>query len=331
MNRRRLRVACLAVMTGLLGAAPQSPAAELVEHDGAQGVWLRSPAIEVFVATQPKFRLLSIRRPGQESIIAGTKEAESGVRLGYMRSQQVATSFDVGNQPADVLEQTATAIKVRLAPAAGLQYTASLRLDEHEPVIELETALGNVSDKPDTVGCWSIVAFARGEGTMLVPFAAERRARRRLVIPWWTPWPQPTIRFGRDALAIDTAGALEGAFKLGVITNAGWVSMRRGNEVIFFHAPFDPAANYPEDGANITVFHHQRSDNPRVWCEIEQVAPQYTLESQQSTPPFKQTIRLIPLDPNTPMPTTQPGQNDVDTLRLALEDAVPAAATQPSR
>lgn len=322
-----------AVALAALLAGPDFVRADepLMEHDGARGVWLRSETIECFVALQPRFRILSIRKAGGESILATQRDAEAGVRLAYMTDQQVPTSFDVGNQPAEIVERDARAVRLRLAPAAGLQYAVHLSADPREPVIHLDTQLANVSEEPKAVACWTVIAFARGEGMILVPFGAEPRSRRRLVISWYSPWPQSTVHFGRDVMVADTGAPIDGLYKLGVITSAGWIAMTRGRQSIMLYAPYDPAATYPEDGANVTLYQQDIRTSDRIWCEIEQVGPQHRIAPGQSTPPFRQRIHLVHHSANAPEPTTQPGQNDLDKLRLAFEASIPASATQPSR
>src|SRR5690606_3482109 len=122
-------------------------------------------------------------------------------------------SFDVGNQPAEMLERTPTTARVRLAPAAGLQYTVELTLEQDQPRLRLKYALQNVGVAERQIACWSLVSFAR-DGRIVVPFGKAPRDRRRLVLPWWTKWPQPSAEFGRDTLVSDANQPAEGAYKI---------------------------------------------------------------------------------------------------------------------
>jgi hypothetical protein len=254
-------------------ARARLPRAPLDEHDGFRGAWLRTPSAEVFVAVEPRFRVLAFARPGRPSLMADVRVAEQGTRLAFMGPDQVKGSFDVGNVPADFVDRTASTARVRLAPAAGLRYDVTLALDADRPRLRLDYALENVAAERRTVACWSVTSFARGDGgAVVVPFGAEPRARRRLVLPWWTRWPQPNVRVGRDAIRADVTGPVAGgAYKDGLITDAGWIAFARGGEALVSSAPFDASADYAEDGANVTFF---ESDDPkRTWCEIEQVGP----------------------------------------------------------
>ncbi len=127
-------LAALAVWVALI-AAPAATAApaELTEHDGSRGVWLRTPAAEAFVAAEPRFRVLAFARAGQPSLMADANVAEQGVRLAFMGPDQVPPSFDVGNVPAEIVERTPSSVRVRLAPAAGLRYEVTLTLETERP------------------------------------------------------------------------------------------------------------------------------------------------------------------------------------------------------
>lgn len=278
----------------------------------AGGFWLRTPAIEAYVETRPVFRLLSVRAPGGESLMADKTVSEKGLRLAVMEQEQTPRSFDVGNQPAVVVDRTTSSVRARLSAVNGLRYTVELSLEQAAPRLRLTSTLENVGVEPRTVACWSVISFARGNGRIVVPFGRAERDRRRLVLPSWTPWPQPGVAFGRDALAADTAALVEGeAYKVGVITDAGWVAFVRGGDALVDSAPFDAGASYPEDGANVTFFEY--SDARRSWCEIERVGPLKTLARGEATQ-LSQTIMLIKF------PSSQSAKPDL--LRRAIEVCV---------
>lgn len=313
---RRLTIAAIAptmaaVIVLLMGGQPAAAQeAAMQEQDVSRGIWLRTEAVEAFVALAPRFRVLSIRRPGEVSLSAGVGVAEQGLRLAFMEPDQVPGSFDVGNVPAEVLEQSDTSLRVRLQPAAGLQYTVTLTLDPAIARIKLQYTLTNVGEAERRVAPWSVIAFAR-DGTIIVPFDDQPRKRRRIVLPWWGDWPQPGVRIGRDALLSDASVPLAGtAYKIGVITNAAWVAFVRGGQVLVSRVRFDAEAQYPEDGANITVFH--AAGEQRIWCETEQMGPLRTLPPGESTT-MVETIELGNV--------TAPANPTPDTWRAAIEAA----------
>src|SRR5690606_12302181 len=121
----------------------------------------RTEAAEVFVGIEPQFRVLAFGRIGERSLMADSKVAEQGMRLAFMEPEQVPPSFDVGNQPAELIERTERSATVRLAPAAGLRYTVELGLAKREPVLTLLYELENVGQVERRVACWSVTAFAR--------------------------------------------------------------------------------------------------------------------------------------------------------------------------
>lgn len=283
---------------------------ETVEtYDGYQGAWLRTDAAEVFVATEPHFRVLAFRRIGRPSLMADANVAEQGIRLAFMEPEQVPPSFDVGNQPAAFLDRTQRTARVQLSPAAGLRYTVELELADDSPLLRLGYVLENVGDAERRIACWSVISFAR-DGTMIAPFGTRPRSRRQIVLPWWTRWPQPGVTFGRDALAIDCSAELDGnAYKVGLRTDCGWAAFVRGDQALISTTPFDPAGEYPEGGANITLFH---STGQRIWCETEQVGTLQTIRPGEAAR-LSETLRLVDLP--------QPVAAEPDALRAQIEAA----------
>ncbi len=273
MRRRGFKQILLAA--ALLGGGVAS-GNELVKHDGSSGVWVRGNAIEAFVATEPRFRVLSIRQVGEESIIAGSQVSDQGLRVGFMEANQPKEAFAVGDQPADVVEQSETRVKVRLRPAGGLQYTVAIDADPSAPRLRLTYELANIGDAARPLACWSVISYTR-EGSMIVPLGDKPRPRKRLLIPWWTSLPQPSIHAGREALRVDAGGELDGPVKIGVVTECGWVAFVRNQTALVSRAPFDPGATYPEDGASITLFQMGPTDTGRSETEqvgvLQQIAP----------------------------------------------------------
>ncbi len=306
------------VLAAVAQAASRPTENDVHSHQGYRGAWLKNEHIEAFVALQPSFRVLDVRRPGEKSLLADEHVSEQGIRLAFAEPDQVPTSFSVGNQPAKILDQTATSIRVQLEPASGLRYTVSVTLDARRPSLLMDCALENVGEKLRRVAPWVVAAFER-KGQMLVPFGIQTHSRRRLVLSFWTAWPQPGVRFGLDTLLVDTAAAGIGdAWKIGIITNTGWGAFIRDGEALLSHVPFDPTAIYPEDGANITLF---ESMMPPLWCELEQLGPLRDLKPGQSAHILQQ-FSLFKV--------VTPGKDEPDAWRAALEKATPPAATQPS-
>lgn len=296
-------------------------AQDFVEHDGFRGMWVRSDAIEAFVAVEPKFRILAIRKPGTESLLADAKIDEPGIRLAFMGPDQVKTSFDVGRTAAEPVGPG----RFRLKPADGLQYTVTLNPDADQPKLAIVYELKNVGDQPRTIGVWSVTSFPC-DGVVSIPTAQQRRARRRVVMSWWSRYPIPGLVFGRDAMRFDTAGTREpGVMKIGLITDAGWAAFVRGRQAILTRVPFDPAGQYPEDGPNITVFQGINPEGSRA--EIEQMSPLKRLLPAE-TVSMTETFELLDLPEKIDLPkewATGPA-GEADTLRAKIE-----AATRPSR
>lgn len=292
---------------------PPVPAGEtaLAAHEGYRGLWLRSQAVEAFVALEPQFRVLSIRPPGDASLMAAQGSPHQGLRLAFMEPEQVPASFDVSNVPGKLIESSDTAARVQLQPAAGLRYAVSLSLHESLPQIQLTYELTNVSEIPRRVAPWSVIAYAR-DGRIVIPFGDQPRARRRIVLPWWGEWPQPGVHIGRNALLSDASALMAGqAYKIGVITDAGWVAFVRGERCLLSHVAFQADQAYPEDGANITTFH--LDDGEKSWCETEQVGPLQLLQPGESAV-MTETIRCLTI--------ALPDDLSPDSLRASIDAAL---------
>jgi hypothetical protein len=300
-------------------------AQELADHDGYRGVWVKSETLEAFVATQPKFRILSIRKPGQPSLVADGRIDEPGLRLAFMATQQVKTSFDPGLTPAEQVEPGT----FRLKPADGLQYTVTVKPDRDKPRLTLTYELQNVGQVERPLACWSVLSYPC-DGTIVLATGQQRRARRRVVMSWWTRWPIPGLQFGRDAMSLDTAAAKEpGVAKIGVITDTGWVAFVRGGDALVSTVAFDATATYPEDGPNITVF--QTVGEKMSRAETEQVGP------LKAVPPggtirMSETLDLLSVPATVPLPKewAAGAAGETDALRKRVE-AVLLPSTRPAR
>jgi hypothetical protein len=279
----------------LLTMIPATLAADVESHDGHGGVWLRGSAAEVFVATEPRFRVLSFRARGQSSLLADSKTNEQGLRLAFMEPEQIPASFDVGNQRARVVHQEARRVSAELEPAAGLRYDVAVELADDEPRLELSYTLTNVGHADRQVACWSLISFAL-DGTIVVPFGENDRALRRLVLPWWTKWPQPNVAVARAAMTVDASRPIEGnACKIGLVTEPGWIGFARAGSAIISTVVHAPGKTYPEGGANITLY----LDKNR--CETEQVGP-LTLIGPGESVTMRESLRLVPFTPAAPDP-----------------------------
>lgn len=309
----RFLFAVLVSLFGALACAHVAPGDELTIHQDYQGFWIRSSSAEAFVAIKPVFRILSLRTAGGVSLLADSTTAQQGVRLAFMEGEQVPKSFDVGNVPAEVVARSSDSASLHLASTGGLEYRVKLQLQPNRPVLEMQTVLQNVGDTDRRVGCWTVLAFAR-DGTIVAPFRDKPRLRRRLVLSWWSAWPQPAVAFGRDALVVDADGRVEGdAFKIGLITEAGWAGFVRGSQALLAHASFDAQGIYPEDGANVVVFMGGAGvDGGDGWCETELVGPMVMLKQGDSVV-MNQTLELLSLPAGD--------RSSPDAWRIAVEQA----------
>jgi len=286
-----------------------TPVLELAEHDGYRGVWLSSDAIECFVAVEPTFRVLAIRRPGEPSMLASPGSPQRGVRLNVMNPGESSTSGKTAEVPGTIMRRTDHSASVQLT-AEEVRYNVDIHADVEKPTITLRYRLTNLADEPRDLAVWSLTSFDKA-GRIVVPLDEGGKALRRFTVPRWSPVAQPAMRPGRTALMFDMAhDSPEAPYKFGLATDAGWLAMVRGREALLSFAARQPNAAYPEGDANVTVFYFDRP--AETWCEIEQVGPRVRLDAQQATS-LTETIRLIAL----PEPSADP-----DAARRAIEAAV---------
>ncbi len=308
-----------------------SSVAVMEVHDGYKGRWLRSDRVEVFVAVEPMFRLLSFRTIGHMSLMATSDNPPAGLRLALMEPQQIPDSFDPGNQPGRLVsfDTRSANIALQASSKTDTRYTIDVALDDDKPRLAITCRLHNDASMTRTMAVWSLVSFPR-RGQLVAPFGNEPRARRQLVYPFWSRLPQPGVRYGFDALTIDLDIPLQGrAFKVGLTTDAGWAAYVGGasgdTSTLLMHAPRMEQAIYPEGNANVTLFEQDTAEEssaqtqssgamtskPKTWAEIEMVGPLMRVEPGQSIQ-HHQSLWLLPAITVAP---------DPDSMRRQIQDA----------
>ena len=291
-------MASLLLIAGCAGphdAPGHANVAALVEHDGYTGRWLRNERSEVFVAVKPEFRLLSFGFIGERSPMAGAGDARQGWRLACMQPGQTPTSFAPGNQPArfTALASRQATVRLKASEQTHTRYTVQLTLDAREPRLRVIAMLQNTGERARRFAAWSLTSFPR-RGRLIAPFGRAPRSRRRLVYPFWTQLPQPGVTFGLNAMTVNLDALLRGrAFKVGLISDAGWIAHQRGDTVLLSHAPRHDRADYPEGNANATLFQQHTQDD--AWAELEQVGPLRRIAPGRSAV-LTETLHLLRLE-----------------------------------
>ena len=243
----------------------------LQNHDGYKGRWLTNEHAEVFVAIEPKFRLLGFCKRDRASLMAGSSEPHAGVRLAYMEPRQSEDSFDPGEQPGRLIACETSHAIVELQPSDPTQtrYRVEVSLADDAPRLSIALRLENLSDVTRAYAPWLLTSFPR-TGRIIVSYGKEPRAFRRLALPFWSRLPQPGLRWGFDALMMDLDDPLIGrAFKMGLVTDPGWAAYQNGSGVLLSESPRVDHAQYPEGNANLTLF--QMDADGDAWAEIEHV------------------------------------------------------------
>ncbi len=300
----------LLVMLAGLGQMPvptaltaANTAPDLPPPAGWQGVWLVTPALEVFVATAPLVRVLVIRRPGGAALLRGGDEPAGqdpyvGLRTYCIEPNRPDDAPMPADRPGRVVKQSALYVWVESAAPSDDDLQLQLRIELHpdQPRLRVEHALLHPTARPRNprqLALWSLAAFPR-QGMGLVSFGQGPRLRRTVSYFHWTRLPQPSIELGLRAAKVDFAAPIHaGSMKLGVVSNTGWWAYQHGRDVLASQVAFVPEATYPEGGSNITIF--QAAGPPRAWAELEQVGPLQTLPAHGSLR-LVETLVLLQLD-----------------------------------
>jgi hypothetical protein len=167
----------------------------------------------------------------------------------------------------------------------GLVLEWVARLEDTVPGIRLIQRIHNRGRETHTLGIWSIAAFSQ-DTRLRIPF--RRSASLSLdhpnevsVFPY-TNLGDGRIRSTREFLEVRLlSGSQPQSIKLGMVQPDGRVQALRQNQVLEMSAPYEVGAQYPEGGANVTVYACP-ADQPEIFGEAEVVGPLQLLAPGES-------------------------------------------------
>jgi hypothetical protein len=249
------------------------------QYEGWKGVWLKSAAAEVFVIAKPYPRVLVFRKIGEPSHLFTGPNEYIGVRTWFMESQQNDDSPLPARQPGEF--KTVTPLKVVVEgatdPATRLRVGLEVSLDPEKPVMRVRHLLTNAGEKDRKVAVWSINALKR-DGKIIVPWGEGEKPFRTVVYYPITSAKEPGLQLGLKALGLDLSlPVTTGQMKVGIRTESGWAAHVMGDSVLKVSAPFAVGGDYPEGGANLTVYQTGAAKN-EGWSEIEHISQSETLK-----------------------------------------------------
>jgi len=136
-----------------------------------RGVWIRSDKAEVFVATQPRIRVLHIARPVNDTLLRTIDDDISGVKTAFREPGHTPLSFAVCDQPGEIMEHTDTSVVVEspVHPEARLAIRLRMEMLKDGESFLLTHALINHADMERRLAVWSLAAVPR-KGILRIPF-----------------------------------------------------------------------------------------------------------------------------------------------------------------
>ena len=135
--------------------------AELQNHNGGwRGIWLENDQARIFVATEPRLRILHFSLQGEPNFLRDVDDDVSGIKTGFLAPGHTPYSFAISEIPANILNLTDYSIDLQTAvePSSGLQVTWEIKLSPTEAEIFLTHSITNHNRDPQTLAVWSLIA-----------------------------------------------------------------------------------------------------------------------------------------------------------------------------
>jgi hypothetical protein len=263
------------------------------------GHWLRQGNASVFVALHPRPRVLRYLPDGTHSplLLLGEQGHTTGIRTWFFEDgAQTPDSPRPSNQPAVLIEQTATSLLLRSIwdQIPGKETAIWMRVELlPDDSLRIHHGVENLAEQQRRLAAWSISAFPPN-GCITIPFDNANHRPITLFKETGVSALEKTLR--PECLHINVAEIMTGhPLKFGVRASAGTISYETSTSRWFSTVPFIQGGDYPEGGANLTAF--ISSNRPPAWCEIEQVGPTKTLSSGQTTWLIETIVRITPDKP----------------------------------
>ena len=240
--------------------------------EGFEGVWLRSPEAEAFVAIRPFVRLFAFSRLGASSPLKAPWGHEyCGLRTWVMEPEQTEMSGLPALEPGTITARDRGHLTVEAAANSDVRLQISTSYVLKEASITIHHELRNLTDAPRDLGLWAITAVDPAFGTGVLPLPPDRR-NKITFFPGTCP-DDTAISLGRSSVAVDFGQVPTGPFiKIGADSPRDWCAAIGERSVLNSRVTVAPQARYPEGGSTVTLFSSGQMDRGR-FAEIENVGP----------------------------------------------------------
>jgi hypothetical protein len=266
---------------------------------GESGYWLRNGQLEAFVTAESRLRLLCLRRPGGDNLLARQGETIDGLRPWLMapvdqapgRDDIAATSGEIA-----VLDEHTIQLTSAISPIFSLQLEWVIRMDPQQPRLALEYRLANRGEATRSIGIWPLFGLGTGARILLPLQAAGDRPEnpRPLFHYAFSKTIDPRFDLTADYLQLHVRrGGEDASIKLGVIHDAGIGGAIVGDTVLVSQVPYESDLPHPEGGPNLSVYASPASGR-QPFGELEHMGPLHQLDPGEVVL-LRQSVHLEPL------------------------------------
>jgi len=223
--------------------------------------WLKTAHLEAGFSTTDGLRLSVLRLPGEANILREHPSPYSGLKTWLMSPHDLPGKRDVLSElPAngEQLDPHTLHFTTGTEESAGLRLEWVAVIDPDEAELTLTQRVHNEGTEAVYAGLWTLLAFDTGI-TIEIPFD------ERPYTPGGFPRPVhifPWSNIGDDRISSDTEafflriekGDHPQSFKAGMVSHSGKFKVHGFGQVLESTVPYEPTAQYPEGGSNITVY-----------------------------------------------------------------------------
>jgi len=267
----------------------------LAQFKGFDGYWLKTATCEAFVSIHPYPRVVAFREKGGKSILRPPhKNGFFGIRSWFLEPIQTDDSPLPALQAAKANKVTENhlVLTAKAEKKTGLQLSMEISLDDKRPVMQIRHGFKNLKKKTRKLAAWGLTVLPHG-GVGVIPWRSQERDVRQLLMWHYTDGADPAIIVGQNALGVDCRiKPHTSPLKVGTHTNEGWVAALFDHMAIKCSSPYEPGAEYPESGANITAY-RTPAQMRYAFFEIEVVGPLCDVAPGQ-TLYLDHTVELMP-------------------------------------
>jgi len=220
--------------------------------------------------------------------LGGSGEKEWMIRGGhrFWTAPEAGHSYELDNSPVEWKKAGDSTVEIT-QPVSPYGFQKTLRVEfGKDELVRVTHSLKNCGAKPLDVTPWALSVMAPG-GTALIPqpyldfhpseFPEGRETKSQDFLPnrELILWPFTNITDGRYAFSEHYLRVSHHperpATKIGLKLPTGWIAYQNGDFVFAKHFAYDPAAPYPDSGANFELF-----TNIKI-LELESLAPSLPL------------------------------------------------------